>query len=584
MKVLLGCCLSACLFLFFSSCHKKDASPFLTIQPATTLLDSTVGTKSRFIVSSNIQWKLSVSPASAASWLQVDKMSGENTADVILTVTGKNNSADENVVITASSADNSNSLSATLIVSQKGSLTANRYFLSIQGSANSYDSFTVTSNGQWKITAVPSWLLVDTTVKPAGKTMVKVIAAAANNTMAPLKGSLTVTPAGNNEAIQPVVITVQQEVNWGVQSFSPQEGVAGAEVTLTGFFGSNPTVYLSGLQLPIKSSSSNQIVVTIPSNATGGGPFAVNFDKKTWGSSKSFILHNGWNPRNQVTSFGPQYTIDGISFVYNGSIYFGLGNPSSTNIKGGANIIYKLDTVTFALSPAFTIPSTMPIRSYPFIFTLNNKVYIGGGHVPGNPYSPLHDVWELDPANGNWRQMTSLPNTGFQNMGYASGSIAYVQSIQDSRYPSGSTMYMFSISSPADLGTWSFEANVNLTKTLVSCFTLKNVGFFGGGTEFFSSTAFSTSFYRYSPAMAALVNLSAVPVQTSESYFERTPSFSIGDKGYILCQKRKLYEYDPVTDAWALKSSLPYFMHFATAIGNRIFAWDNAGRVFEYIP
>lgn len=251
--------------------------------------------------------------------------------------------------------------------------------------------------------------------------------------MAPLRGSVTVSPAGSNQALKPVVITVQQDVNWGIHSFSPQEGIAGTEVTLTGIFGANPTVSLSGLQLPVKSSSSNQIVVTIPGNAIGGGPFAVNFDNRTWESSKYFTLHNGWNPRNQVALFGPLYAMDGISFVYNGSIYFGLGSPSYSNQKNGATTIYKLDTVNFAVSPAFTIPSNMSIRSYPFIFTLNNKVYIGGGRVP-DKFSPLHDVWELDPANGTWRQMTSLPNTGVQNMGYASGSHAYVQSIQDKKF------------------------------------------------------------------------------------------------------------------------------------------------------
>jgi hypothetical protein len=126
LKLFWGCCLSAFLFLFFSSCHKKDASPFLSIKPEITLLDSAIGTKTLFVVSSNIQWKLSVSPASAANWLQVDKMSGENTASVVLTVIGKNNSAEDNVVITASSADNSNSLSATFIVSQKGTLITDR--------------------------------------------------------------------------------------------------------------------------------------------------------------------------------------------------------------------------------------------------------------------------------------------------------------------------------------------------------------------------------------------------------------------------------------------------------------------------
>src|SRR5687768_2494355 len=117
------CCLSACLFFVFTSCNKKgDASPFLKIDPATGLLDSTIGSTTSFTLSSNIQWKLSVSPASATSWLQIDKMSGENSSVVKLTVTGKDNSAGDRVVITASAADNSEIPSATFTVSQKGFL------------------------------------------------------------------------------------------------------------------------------------------------------------------------------------------------------------------------------------------------------------------------------------------------------------------------------------------------------------------------------------------------------------------------------------------------------------------------------
>jgi hypothetical protein len=576
------CCLSAGLLFVFIACNKKDdaASPFLKIAPATGLLDSAIGSSTSFTLSSNVQWKLAVSPATATNWLQIDKMSGENSSDVKLTVIGKDNSAGSPVVITASAADNSDVPSATFTVSQKSFLKVDRsaLTLNLDGAGASYDSFTVTTNVQWKLTTSSSWLQIDTTVKPGGSMLVKVSPKADNIPTGSLNGSVTVTPVGTT-SVQPVVIPVALNIKWGIERFSPEDGSIGTEVTIYGVFGPNPTVAISGVTMPVKSSNANQIVFTIPA-AGVGGKIKVYTNNNSYTSVKEFILHKGWTPRGTYT-YNHQYAFDGITFVYNGSIYFGLGDAYNANVEG-KNTIYKLDTSTFTWSTAFTLPAGMLPRTYPFTFTLGNKVYIGGGNKAGTSTS-LHDVWELDPATSTWRQMTSFPNTGTQTMGYTSGSNAYVLSEGDSRYPSGSSMYLFSVTDPTDPGTWTFDQNIPLIEDHLSCFTLKNVGFFGGGYDSYKSSS-TANFYRYSPlVVGGLVNLTALPEPAATSAL-RVPGFSVGDKGYMLCKLKNLHEYNPVNNTWTSIGTAPMDMYFAAAIGNRIFAWNYLGNIAEYIP
>jgi hypothetical protein len=572
-------CVFACLFFVFSACNKKkDATPFLSIDPATALLDSTIGPATSFTVSSNIEWKLSVSPASASGWLQLDKTSGENTSVVQLTVIGKNNAAGQNVVITASPANGSNTPSATFTVSQNGFFNVDKQSLSIDAAAGSYDSFTVVTNMQWRITAVPYWIKLDTALQAAGKMVVKMNASEDNLTGAKRDGFITLTPISSNNSVQPVKLSVSQQLNWGIQRYSPAEGPVGTEVTLYGVFGANPAVYISDIKCNIISTSGNKIIVTIPSNAVGG-KFMVKFDNNhiLYSAPTAFTLRNGWNIRGRYT-YDRNYAVNGITFTHNGSIYFGLGTGIADYTPAGTNAIFKLDTSTFTWSQVTTLPSDMQPRRYPFCFILNNKVYIGGGS------NGLHDVWEYDPGNSTWRKMASIPDNGMQTMAFTAGNIAWVQSAGSPRHFSGSSMFTFTVSGPDDPGTWLFDANIDVTQNYTSSFTIDGkIGYFGGGYDM-TSAAFPTKFYRYDPLLPGVVAMQSLPKPAVTGQV-KAPAFTVGNKGYILCQYKDLYEYDAATNTWTLVSTIPggNTMYFAAAIGNRIFAWTSMGNIIEYV-
>src|SRR5581483_7652057 len=94
-----ACLLASYLTL---SCHKNQEThtPTLTLTNTTMLIDSTVGATDTFTLIANIPWKLTLSPASASSWLQLSPTTGTSSTTVRVSITGKNTNTSQPVTIT----------------------------------------------------------------------------------------------------------------------------------------------------------------------------------------------------------------------------------------------------------------------------------------------------------------------------------------------------------------------------------------------------------------------------------------------------------------------------------------------------
>ena len=140
-------------------------------------------------------------------------------------------------------------------------------------------------------------------------------------------------------------------------------------------------------------------------------------------------------------------------------------------------------------------------------FSIGTKGYVGmGGHVSGQGFSALNDLWEYDPATNSWAVKASLPTPGRWNaVGFSIGNKGYCSTGMDIQGVRHNDLWEFD---PIN-NTWTQKANL-------------------GG--------------------AARVGASA---------------FSIAGKGYVgmgsvggFNFENDLWEYDPATDTWTLKADL----------------------------
>lgn len=137
-------------------------------------------------------------------------------------------------------------------------------------------------------------------------------------------------------------------------------------------------------------------------------------------------------------------------------------------------------------------------------FSLNGKGYICGGTDNSDDFG---DLWQYDPSNNTWSQKADLPGFGRREL---------------------------------------------------SSFTIGDFGYVGHGRNLDNDIIF-TSFYKYDPSQNQWTQIEDCPVQRYTS-----TGFSIDSIGYITCgilpgvaRYKDLYAYNPRTDSWSQKESLP---------------------------
>jgi hypothetical protein len=140
-------------------------------------------------------------------------------------------------------------------------------------------------------------------------------------------------------------------------------------------------------------------------------------------------------------------------------------------------------------------------RTEAVLFTINDKVYIGGGY---DGEDRLQDFWSFDPATGSWKQIAPFPGVARNSaVAFAAAGKGYV-----------GTGYDEDDNKLKDF--WEYNPEINTW--------MRKADFAGTG--------------RYGAV-----------------------AFSIADKGYLATgydgsYLKDMWEYDPATDAWTQKASL----------------------------
>ncbi len=205
-------------------------------------------------------------------------------------------------------------------------------------------------------------------------------------------------------------------------------------------------------------------------------------------------------------------------------------------------------------------------------FMLNGKVYMaGGGSVAsGAIYT---DMWEYDPAADTWQQKAALPGTNpgcthgvafsINGKGYVGLGIG-----TDGNYKK--ELYEYDPASDS----WNQMADLPaVAREGSACFVINNKAYIVGGADI----SRKSDFWEYDPATNAWASKGTSPLGP----IIYAAGFSINGKGYMMGGypdnsqdnvTNKMFEYDPVTNTWAQKTSFPGTArqsHVAFVINNR---------------
>jgi len=558
----------------FLSCSREDPQMKHTLASnKTNLLISAAGGKDTVKIHSDIDWTISAIP----NWIHTNVTSGSAGDNLLIITIDPNNGLQP---LTADITVKGTDVPSVVIkVTQSGL----QPFLQVdQSSINvipngGKDSIVVTSNMDWTITipASASWITADKLAGNAGITTVYFTSVGNTDIQS---RNVVVVVTSSQTSVQPANISFIQQ-NLGITSFSPAKGPWKTSVTIQGNFGLNPVVKLNDSIGTITYSSLTQITFTTPPNGTTG-KISVSFDSSTLISASDFTVTNTWIKVLDAGYSGLGGSIqDGISFVFDNKIYFGLGTNNSAINTSGFRIY---DPAVDQWSQGPMQPLNMGGRTDAGCVVVDGKAYIGFGRY-FNFYS---DYWSLDPATGTWKQLTDYPNAigiyplCFENQNTLYAGVPKVDT----------TMRKFDPLANGGNGSWT-TVPVRFPRLQGSlCFSIGNYSYIIGGLDSAGAGTLISNF-RFDALNNSLARVADIPLYIGISQ-NNAASFVLDNMGYVFCLGNlgaDLYTYDPGNDTWTALSptfspDINKVRNNVVVVNSEIYAWDQEGTVYKYIP
>jgi N-acetylneuraminic acid mutarotase len=362
-----------------------------------------------------------------------------------------------------------------------------------------------------------------------------------------------------------------------ITSFSPESGLEGATVTITGTnFSATPAenlVTLNGVSAEVTTSTLSELVVKIPAGATTG-KIEVTVKGKTTASEKDFLVT--FLPA--IASFNP------ASEYANGTVSI-TGANFSSNPAGN---VVKFNGVTATVTNATTtsLSVTVPVGA------TTGKVEItvnGNTGTSANNFVVLHEpvIHSFDPSSGLPATATGYAGatvtiTGSHFSAVPGENLVKVNSTPATVLTASTTQLTIEVPSGSATGKISVTVNnreavssndftvlptnvwlsVNSThdallRTSGIAFVIGTKIYFGLGQN--ASNADLKDFWEYDTQTDQF---------TRKKDFEGVErngatAFSIGNKGYVCTgfhtgtAYQDLWEYDPATDDWTERAPFP---------------------------
>jgi N-acetylneuraminic acid mutarotase len=334
-----------------------------------------------------------------------------------------------------------------------------------------------------------------------------------------------------------------------ITQFSPQETEIDSLVTITGTDFSdtagNDIVTFNDTVAVVKSATSTQLVVVVPSGASAG-KIGVKVNGQSAASAQNFVVGDHWT----LMKAYPGSTTDLTVFYFDaGSNFFiGLGNNNSGPWQF---ISWQYDP----LDSGWTQKTPFP--------TMNGSV-VASFSISGEGYAldGTSSFWKYDTASGNWTQMDSFPSAwalagGMTAFGINGKGYLLV-------YGSNSVWQYDPVTNAWDqLGNfpWTLTSNA-------ACFVIGNYAYVGTGNLNINTSSATDSFYQYDPSTNTWTQKGNFPGGPRAS----ATGFTIGNFGYLGTgldinghYLSDFWQYDPTSDSWTRKSDFGGGGRFAAA-------------------
>ncbi|MFL5788367.1 MAG: BACON domain-containing protein [Flavisolibacter sp.] len=552
------------LYALLLGCNKKNSNNSLAYinSDRSAIEFSARQGRDSIVINSNTDWTISSLP----SWLSASKSSGSSGESKIIFSCLNNED-----LVSRKAELKINPVSAainpiTVAVDQNGQspfITCDKTGLN-ENPLGQKDSLIISSNVSWTIsvTSDAGWIKVDKNSGTFGTTKIY-IQTVANNS--PALNNAVITITASNPDLAPLFIHVGQDINYSIINFYPSTANVGDTIIINGLFPDHPLLTINNLIVPIITSSRTMISFKIPST-TASGKLNLAFDNNFSLNSVSNLIiapKSGWTTISSAILPGNEPHSFGISFVWDGKIYYGLGTDITQTIYSRNFHIYDPVTNSWTIGPS--IPAKMDPRRYASCFILNNKVYIGFG-----AYSNQSDWWSMDPSNNTWEQLTSYSVAGF-------GAVAFVnqnKAFAGAPYKDENLSWL-DVNANNGVGSWQVTIAGSFPKLLYSSiFTIGNDTYIAGGLLTGVTT---NSVYRFNAASNTLNQVASVPVS-----FMYAPSFSLNGKGYIIVNG-SLYQYDPNLNSWSILFTCPNITgtYNAQVINGIAYIWSPNGTIYR---
>lgn len=359
-------------------------------------------------------------------------------------------------------------------------------------------------------------------------------------------------------------------------SFTPDVAPVGSSVTITGTSFSTSVntnaVKFNGVNAIVTSSTSTQLVVTVPALSTDG-KISVTVNNVTVTSSTDFIVADRWA---KMASIGGKRD-GGFYFAANGKGYLGGGGLGGS----GGKDFWEYDPTTNVWTQKQDFKGDN--RVYATAFAIGSKGYVTTGFSSG-VNTVGQEVWEYDVSNNDWTKKNDFTAGADRHhaVGFTIGSKGYV----------GTGGIVSSLTVLNDL--WEYDpANDNWVRKAdlpgaarinAFGFAIGSKGYIGGGLDR-STGSNQYDIFEFDPSINQWTSKAAFP-NTSADLLQN--SFSSVTTGYIVERtERVLWQFNPVANNWNKKALLPNDLvsTISFSIGNYGYVGESFDDIFyRYSP
>ena len=195
------------------------------------------------------------------------------------------------------------------------------------------------------------------------------------------------------------------------------------------------------------------------------------------------------------------------------------------------------------------------VRSTGVGFSLKGMGYVCAGAADAAT-NDLKDLWQYDPSTNTWSQKADLPGDGRRELSaFTVGDLAYVG--HGRNVGTTEIFYSFYAYDPS-ANTWSPIADCPVQRYTSTGFSIDSIGYMTCGI--LPGVARYKDLYAYNPRTDKWTQKASLPsAALNRSY---ACCVSANHKGYLMGgfegqQMEDFYVYDPVLDEWAKKANFP---------------------------